>query len=119
MYSQGEWKALQVKDDAPLVMCKRPDSISGYEFIASCDTPIRPIEQNLANANLIAAAVNACIKLNLDNPMAVAESISDLYEALKEARKDINWMLNNQQFLNPLVFEYIDKALTKGGDNDQ
>ncbi|KKL76917.1 hypothetical protein LCGC14_2040060, partial [marine sediment metagenome] len=37
----------------------------------------------IANAHLIAAAVNACIKLNPDNPMAVAESISEMCEALK------------------------------------
>ena len=34
-----------------------------------------------------------------------------LYEALEKVRQDINWMLNNQQFLNDHCFEYIDKAL--------
>ena len=34
-----------------------------------------------------------------------------MYEALRRAQQDINWMLNNQQFLNPSVFDYIDKAL--------
>ena len=42
-----------------------------------------PIEQRLANAKLIVTAVNACTKLNPDNPVVAAESISDLYEALK------------------------------------
>ncbi len=32
-------------------------------------------------------------------------------EALKKSREDINWMLNSQKFLNPFVFDYIDKAL--------
>ena len=35
------------------------------------------------NANLIVGAVNACIKLNPENPLAVAQSIGDMYEALK------------------------------------
>jgi len=39
---------------------------------------------NEANAHLIAAAVNACIKLNPDNPLAVAESINDMYEAFND-----------------------------------
>ena len=41
-----------------------------------------------ANAHLIAAAVNACLKINPDNPMAVAESIGDLYEACKDVIRD-------------------------------
>jgi len=36
-----------------------------------------------ANANLIISAVNACIEINPDNPMAVALSIKDMYEKLK------------------------------------
>ena len=38
-----------------------------------------------ANAHLIAAAVNASIKINPANPMAVAESIGDMYEDLETA----------------------------------
>lgn len=36
-----------------------------------------------------------------------------LYEALIKAQEDINWMINNNQFLNPQQFEYIDKVLAK------
>lgn len=36
-----------------------------------------------ANARLIVKAVNACVKLNHNNPIAAAKSISDLYEALR------------------------------------
>jgi len=32
---------------------------------------------------LIVAAVNACIEINPDNPLAIAESIKDTYKALK------------------------------------
>ena len=44
----------------------------------------RKFSENLANAHLIAAAVNACISVNPDNPQAVAESIKDMYEALED-----------------------------------
>lgn len=39
----------------------------------------------------------------------------DLYEALKRVEQDINWMLNNEKFLNPSVFDYIDEAIAKAG----
>jgi len=42
-------------------------------------------EEARANADIIVAAVNACQEVNPDNPMAVAESIKDMYEALKVA----------------------------------
>jgi len=35
------------------------------------------------NADLIVAAVNACAEVNADNPIAVAESIKEMYDALK------------------------------------
>jgi hypothetical protein len=35
------------------------------------------------NANLIVAAVNACAAVNPSCPMAVAESIKDMYKAVK------------------------------------
>ena len=37
----------------------------------------------------------------------------ELLAALTKARGDINWMLNNRQFLTPFVFDYIDQALAK------
>ena len=49
------------------------------------------------NAHLIAAAVNACASVNPDNPLAVADSIKPMYEAIKcfidraEKVKGIKW----------------------------
>lgn len=51
-------------------------------------------EESTANALLIAAA-------------------PDLLESLAKALEDINWMLNNRQFLNASQFEYIDTAIAK------
>ena len=36
-----------------------------------------------------------------------------LKSALERAQHDINWMLNNRQFLSGYVFDYIDKALNQ------
>ncbi|KKM75308.1 hypothetical protein LCGC14_1391630, partial [marine sediment metagenome] len=41
------------------------------------------------------------------------DALSVMYEALKKVEEDINWMLNNRKFLNPNVFDYIDKAIEK------
>jgi hypothetical protein len=40
-------------------------------------------EVQKTNSKLIVEAVNACKEVNQDNPQAVAESIKDMYEALK------------------------------------
>ena len=44
-----------------------------------CRVDSDDIDTTIANAHLIAAAVNACKKINPDNPMAAAESIGDMY----------------------------------------
>jgi hypothetical protein len=49
---------------------------------------------------------NACTQF--DTPET---DIPKLIEALNKANEDINWMINNQQFLNPGVTTYIDEAL--------
>ena len=40
------------------------------------------LSEAAANAALIVAAVNACFKVNPDNPLAVAEALPDLVNAL-------------------------------------
>lgn len=65
-------------------------------FIFSSEHPPRLIavvmgdnigsEQQQANTSLIIAAVNASASINPDNPIAVAESIKEMYEALKQAQ---------------------------------
>jgi len=66
------------------------------------------------NAELIVAAVNACQKVNPDNPLAVAEALPDMYEALKEA---INWLAFNRRdrpgTTGSLLADTINQALAK------
>ena len=79
------------------------DEYDNYMFVANCGNPetdTLPHNRDAeANANLIVSAVNACIKLNPENPQAVAESIGDMYEALKHVNEmleivlpKINWV---------------------------
>jgi len=43
------------------------------------------MEEHMANCKLIAAAVNACKKINAENPIAAAEAISEIWRLLSEA----------------------------------
>ena len=78
-YTKGEWHIIKDTDNRLHIMSKGKDSTMSINV---AKMPVSPDAK--ANAHLIAAVMNACIKLNPDNPMAVAESISELYEALKE-----------------------------------
>lgn len=43
--------------------------------------------------------------------VVMTEREKKLVEALKRVRGDINWMLNEQKFLNGFVFDYLDEAI--------
>ncbi len=71
-YAKEEWKVYK----------------SGRHFIIDkgrpiCSDEVAKVYYSEANAHLIATAVNACQAVNPNNPQAVAESIKELYEALK------------------------------------
>jgi len=75
------------------------------------------------NARLIAAAVNACALVNPDNPMAVAESIKKMYEALKESTyllELLHALIKDPAFKKLALKERLDnnhKALAKAEGN--
>ena len=47
---------------------------------------------------------------DLRSKLTASESeVAGLREALVKVREDINWMLNNRQFLDWSVFDYLDK----------
>jgi len=77
-YTKGDWK----------VVSSEREVASGERLIANCGgyraNGCNTTVENEANADLIATAVNSCIKINPDDPRAVAESIEDMYEALKD-----------------------------------
>ncbi len=41
----------------------------------------------------------------------------DMYKTLVKVQEDINWMLNNQRFLNPEVFDYLETAIKQIRNN--
>ena len=78
MVTQGEWK---VETDVFGDMFIIAGDKHKHSLIADIQVCNDDCEDN---ANLIVAAVNACSLVNPDNPMAVAESIKDMKEALKD-----------------------------------
>lgn len=83
--TKGKWKARQTEfGDYEIV--------SGAVNVACAYlTQIEPGTNGNteANATLIVSAVNACVKVNPDSPIAVAEGIADLYEACKMVMEDL------------------------------
>lgn len=110
-YTKGEWKA------------GNTDVVTDTTHIANCyfesrNFKLPPFNEALANAHLIASAVNACASVNPDNPMAVAESIKDMYEALKEIKfggnlNQYNETIESLQYVLKAISEICDKALAK------
>jgi len=79
-YTKGEWKVKEGADEnnAFIVFDDPEPEIAVW-------TPND--NEALANARLIVAAVNGCISVNPDNPLAVAEDIKDMYETLRLTTK--------------------------------
>jgi len=67
--TKGKWKV-----EGDFIVDEKGQSICKLAIITARD----------ANAHLIVIALNACASVNPDNPMAVAESIKDMYEALQK-----------------------------------
>ena len=110
--TEGDWKVFE-RLDGTIWICL--NKLPVYPLIVKIDANFP--EEHIANANLIVAAVNACKQVNPDNPMAVAESISDMSEALYELYE---WVAENVKLgtSDTVVMETIDnaqKALAKAG----
>ena len=90
-YTKGEWSVHELNRDSnsiPSPLAELiPSPINTKIQVVALDafSKLKPNERDYevsrANAKLIAAAVNGCIKTNPDNPIAVAESVKDMYEA--------------------------------------
>ena len=103
-WTKGNWRVV----DEYLEINQLPrTAIMAFEDEAEkniCRLSLRSPEEELANAHLIAAAVNGCQAVNPDNPMAVAEAIQEMYKALKGLLEGLD---------NPMrvpAFELVDIA---------
>ncbi len=80
-YTKGEWKVRNyTTEDGEFDVCVIN---RGLDAMIARVGGLTAIKEAKANAHLIVAAINACISVNPDNPLAVAESIKPMYEALK------------------------------------
>lgn len=92
-YTKGEW----TKQGAFIFSSEKPPRL-----IAEVIRSNMKLSEQQANARLIVTAVNACQKINPDNPLAVAESISDLYEALQKIVAEGTYCLREMQQDKPV-----------------
>ncbi len=101
-HTNGEW---EYSPDSTDYVCREKYEgcfkgvIHGKEDKMALAVIINDCVNGEANAHLIVEAVNACIKLNPDNPLAVAQSITALYEALKS----LLWDLRQRAIPNDLT----------------
>ena len=75
-YTKREWRVAETSPISSLVFIKQQDGI-----IAEASPYYAP---------LIVTAVNGCQAVNPNNPIVVAESIQDMYAALKELVSEYN-----------------------------
>lgn len=109
-YSKGKWEVvheLNVEANHRGIC-----SCGGY---SDSQNPVATFDENIGNAHLVAAAVNACISVNQDNPQAVAEGIKEMYEALRAGAEGIriNPKGAELQFAIKAFLFLADKALAK------
>lgn len=75
-----KWKIVKmIENPDKWIIYSEPDN--GIAVILTRDGT--PEVELKANAQLICEAVNQCISVNEDNPLAVAQNIKEMYEALK------------------------------------
>ena len=79
----GPWKAVQDTMNSIQILDERNEVVA--ELVAESGDVT---DKMRVDSNLTVAAVNACIAVNPDNPMAAAESTRDMYDALKGLVKD-------------------------------
>ncbi len=114
-YTKGTWEVSK--------LIEPEGSFPRYYIEGEHNTNVAMIDGRNSNArddaHLIAAVVNACTSVNPDNPMAVAESIKEMYEALKQVEIDYE-ALCNQKPKNTLLqarLRMLKQALAKAVNN--
>jgi fumarate hydratase class II len=80
-YTRGTW-AINKHDNSYVVA----QSVNGRQikFVADCAESEKPLSEVIGNVQLICTAVNSCIKVNPENPLAVAEQIFEMHKTLKK-----------------------------------
>jgi hypothetical protein len=79
-YTKGQWQAYQLEGDNVSIGAVTDQRV--VVEVASLNT-LLGYNTMVNNALLITTAVNSCQAVNPDCPLSVAESIQEMYEALK------------------------------------
>ena len=113
-YSKGKWLKMLFAGNLPAIMCQPDDTRLGQNMVARCEIASKPQAENEGNTDLIVSAVNACIKINPENPLAVAGTIEDMAEILPLARKELRAWMNShgEDITTQAVINSINKVLS-------
>ena len=108
-YSKGPW---EVQQGAMTKLFSV--NVGSYRIahiqVGRSENEERSYNEEKANANLIVSAVNSCISMNPDNPMAVAEGIEGLVKALKVAQA---MLIDGSKRQRELALETVAHALAQ------
>ena len=107
-YTRGKWKVYKDRIGRITIVSEEGSGELFFNQVLIA-TMNQFINSSEANANLATAAVNACASVNPDNPLAVAESIKDMYEALKA----LTWDLRQRAMPDKKTLDASLEALSK------
>ena len=91
-----KWEFIRPYIDKPITIETR---IKGNRWEKIATISMMNERAQLPNAELIVSAVNACIKLNPENPLAIAESIKDMYEIVERVTKLVSHTPGDSQVI--------------------
>lgn len=110
--SKGEWKAEKVGGEGKCIIHTGDFTLPFVDtFPNHFRQPPVSSEEAEANAQLIVTAVNACKAINPENPLAVAEGLGELYEALKYVIRELDKA--DIVKADSILMEYPNRAIAK------
>jgi Asp-tRNA(Asn)/Glu-tRNA(Gln) amidotransferase A subunit family amidase len=106
-YTKGKWVFLRVPEEHQGAIIGI--GIDDNHPIATVNRIHYPVE-SIANAKLIVSAVNACIEVNPENPLAVADGMAEVIRLSKRVLK--LWYLYGVPLGFKDTLDTLDKALS-------
>jgi hypothetical protein len=119
-YSKGKWEQTGTlivtfgQDGAVICKMAEPYPESGLAEFKPLQIGSKGWNLQMANTHLIIESVNACTSVNPDNPLAVAQSVKAMYEALKAIKDLCN---GYTELPKDLILESVSRIIAKAEGN--
>jgi len=112
-YTKEKWQCGSFNDEPFARSCLSIYGEDGRRIAEVSREGFMRLEEAGANADLISAAVNGCISVNPDNPQGVADSIKDMYEALREIKQIVSGCAFEEKVTEQIIAGKCFLALSK------